>query len=127
MLKQQLPHGVIELRHGEHAQHAMEWLVVRQTVQPHSKRLDVQVEETELAMAFELGRQAPSQRQVFAFLPLRRYGLRFIVQVASSSALTCFFVLLLCLPSASASQQETALHSMYLLKRRLLVASFPEC
>lgn len=45
------------------------------------KRLDVDVEQTELALAFELNSEQLSQQQVFAFLPLRRYGLRFIVQV----------------------------------------------
>ena len=82
MLTKQLPNGVVELRHGAQAQHATKWLMVRQTVQPHSKRLDVVVENTELAMAFELCEEAPSQQQVFAFLPLRRYGLRFIIQVS---------------------------------------------
>lgn len=82
MLRKQLPNGVVELRHGAQAQHATKWLMVRQTVQPHSKRLDVVVENSELAMAFELCEEAPSQQQVFAFLPLRRYGLRFIIQVS---------------------------------------------
>lgn len=82
MLRKQLPNGVVELRHGAQAQHATKWLMVRQTVQPHSKRLDVVVEDTELAMAFELCKEAPSPQQVFAFLPLRRYGLRFIIQVS---------------------------------------------
>ena len=81
MLKTQLSHGVVELRHGPEAQHATQWLMVRHTVQPHSKRLDVVVEDTELALAFELCAEAPRQQPVFAFLPLRRYGLRFIIQV----------------------------------------------
>ena len=85
MLRQQLPHGVVELRHGAQAQHTTKWLMVRQTVQPHSKRLDVVVEDTELAMAFELCEEAPSQQQVFAFLPLCRYGLRFIIQVSTQA------------------------------------------
>ena len=93
MLKQQLPNGVVELRHGDQAQHVMKWLVVRQTVQPQTSRLDVLVASTELAMAFELGQQLPSQQQVFAFLPLRRYGLRFIVQVSFTccTLLACMF------------------------------------
>lgn len=83
MCKKQLPSGVVELQHGDQAQHAAQWLMVRQTVQPLNKRLDVVVENTELAMAFELCKEtAPSQQQVFAFLPVRRYGLRFIVQVS---------------------------------------------
>ena len=45
------------------------------------KRLDVEVEQTDLALAFELNAEQLSQQQVFAFLPLRRYGLRFIIQV----------------------------------------------
>lgn len=47
------------------------------------KRLDVEVEHTDLALAFELNSEQLSQQQVFAFLPLRRYGLRFIVQVTT--------------------------------------------
>ena len=81
MLRQQLPNAVVELRHGDQAQHVTKWLVVSQTLQPSVKRLDVEVPETELAVAFELGEQQPRQQQVFAFLPLRKYGLRFIVQV----------------------------------------------
>lgn len=45
------------------------------------KRLDVDLKETELALAFELDTEQIHQQQVFAFLPLRSYGLRFIVQV----------------------------------------------
>ena len=51
------------------------------------KRLDVDVEETELSVAFELNMEQLRQQQVFAFLPLRRYGLRFIVQVSSPDTL----------------------------------------
>ena len=83
MLRQLLPNAVVELRHGDQAQHVTKWLVVSQTLQPSVKRLDVEVPETELAVAFELGEQQPRQQQVFAFLPLRKYGLRFIVQVSA--------------------------------------------
>jgi len=48
------------------------------------KRLDVEVEQTDLALAFELNSEQLSQQQVFAFLPLRRYGLHFIIQVNQS-------------------------------------------
>ncbi len=85
MLRQQLADSVVELRHGDQAQHVMNWLVVNQTVTPNVKRLDVEVQETEIALAFELGTEQPSQQQVFAFLPLRRYGLRFIVQVSAAA------------------------------------------
>ncbi|DBA78596.1 TPA: hypothetical protein ACH3X1_008526 [Trebouxia sp. C0004] len=80
MLRRQLPNGMVELRHGSEAQHSQKWLVVNGTVQPGVKRLDVEVERTDLALAFELNSEQLSQQQVFAFLPLRRYGLRFIIQ-----------------------------------------------
>jgi hypothetical protein len=38
------------------------------------------VDESEVALAFPLDGRAPPQQQVFAFLPLRSYGLRFVVQ-----------------------------------------------
>ena len=92
MLRQQLPNGVVELRHGDQAQHVTHWLVVTQTVQPNVKRLDVEVPETELAVAFELGQRQPRQQQVFAFLPLRKYGLRFIVQASVIDQSARFFL-----------------------------------
>ena len=34
-----------------------------------------------MALAFGIHEPQPSQKEVFAFLPVRRYGLNFIVQV----------------------------------------------
>lgn len=53
------------------------------------KRLEVDMAETDLSLAFELNMEQLSQQQVFAFLPLRKYGLRFIVQVRSTGTFDC--------------------------------------
>jgi hypothetical protein len=69
-------------------------------VVPNLPRLDVSVDTTDVCLAFKLRtdllqapeqqatgslpHQRPAQQPVFAFLPLRSYGLRFVVQVCSS-------------------------------------------
>jgi hypothetical protein len=40
----------------------------------------VQVPETSVALAFGLSAASPGQQPVYAFLPMRSYGLRFMVQ-----------------------------------------------
>lgn len=45
------------------------------------RRLGYEVEATTVALAFGIHEPLPSQKEVFAFLPVRRYGLNFIVQV----------------------------------------------
>jgi hypothetical protein len=43
-------------------------------------RLGYEVEATTVSLAFGIHECQPSQKEVFAFLPVRRYGLNFIVQ-----------------------------------------------
>jgi hypothetical protein len=43
-------------------------------------RLGYEVEATTVSLAFGVHESQPSQKEVFAFLPVRRYGLNFIVQ-----------------------------------------------
>ncbi|PSC67387.1 hypothetical protein C2E20_8948 isoform B [Micractinium conductrix] len=81
MVKQRLGGGLVELRHGSQAQHAARWLVVsRQLAGITVPRKEDRVESTVVALGFCLEGQVPGQQQVFAFLPLCSYGLRFIVQ-----------------------------------------------
>lgn len=44
-------------------------------------RLGYEVDATTVSLAFGIHEAQPSQKEVFAFLPVRRYGLNFIVQV----------------------------------------------
>lgn len=80
--------GLVELRHGPKAEHSSRWLQVSHTFQPSVPRLDVQLDQTTVSLAFNLEGDAPTQQQVYAFLPLRSYGLCFIVQVSPSPALS---------------------------------------
>lgn len=73
--------GVVELRHGPQAEHVTRYLQVSHSLQPSVPRLDVQLDQTSVSLAFNLQGELPSQQQVYAFLPLRSYGLTFIVQV----------------------------------------------
>ena len=75
--------GLVELRHGPRAEHSSRWLQVSHTLQPSVPRLDVQLDQTTVSLAFNLEGEAPTQQQVYAFLPLRSYGLCFIVQVSA--------------------------------------------
>ena len=72
----------MELRSGARAEHCTTWLKVSASFQPTVKRLGAALEQTTVSLAFSLDGQAPTQQQVFAFLPLRSYGLKFIVQVS---------------------------------------------
>ncbi|XP_050899985.1 protein NO VEIN isoform X1 [Lathyrus oleraceus] len=73
--------GIIKVSHGKEK---MSWFVVSQKLQTNSIRFDVQT--TEISMAFTLQESddgySPclNQQPVFAFLPLRTYGLKFILQ-----------------------------------------------
>ncbi|XP_077982386.1 uncharacterized protein LOC144437336 [Glandiceps talaboti] len=82
-------HGVIEIQHGDGVDR---WLVVKKQLDA-SKMTKENVESTELAVAFLLQptstnsdvgslypQSIPAQQKVFAFLPLRSYGFRFVVQ-----------------------------------------------
>lgn len=81
MKKEILGDGIIKVSHGKEK---MTWFVVSQKLQTNSIRSDVQT--TEISMAFTLQESdngySPclDQQPVFAFLPLRTYGLKFILQ-----------------------------------------------
>ncbi|KAM4623633.1 uncharacterized protein ACJ7VT_004679 [Polymixia lowei] len=84
MTRRDLSHNILEVGHTEGTER---WLVVKRALQPN-KRIKEDVESTELALAFQLGddvtsgdiRGQPQKQPVFAFLPLRSFGFRFIVQ-----------------------------------------------
>ncbi|KAL3003470.1 hypothetical protein AAZX31_08G108800 [Glycine max] len=73
--------GIIKVSHGKEK---IVWFVVSQKLQTNSIRFDVQT--TEISMAFTLQESdngyipCSDQQPVFAFLPLRTYGLKFILQ-----------------------------------------------
>ncbi|TKY59983.1 hypothetical protein E2542_SST17078 [Spatholobus suberectus] len=81
MKKEILGDGIIKVSHGKEK---MAWFVVSQKLQTNSIRFDVQT--TEISMAFTLQESdndyipCLDQQPVFAFLPLRTYGLKFILQ-----------------------------------------------
>ncbi|XP_062109173.1 protein NO VEIN [Humulus lupulus] len=82
MRKEIMGHGIVNVSHGNEK---MTWFVVSQKLQADFIRSDVQM--TEISVAFTLqesndGGYSPllSQQPVFAFLPLRTYGLKFILQ-----------------------------------------------
>ncbi|XP_072230072.1 uncharacterized protein [Leuresthes tenuis] len=82
MTRKDLSHNVLEVEHTEGVER---WLVVKTTL--HSKKIK-DVESTELALAFQLGGDVaegdvvcqPQKQPVFAYLPLRSFGFRFIIQ-----------------------------------------------
>ncbi|XP_054913525.1 uncharacterized protein wu:fj29h11 [Poeciliopsis prolifica] len=83
MTRKDLSHNVLEVEHTEGTER---WLVVKTTLQP--KKIKEDVESTELALAFQLGGGEtesdvvcqPQKQPVFAYLPLRSFGFRFIIQ-----------------------------------------------
>ncbi|XP_031729731.1 protein NO VEIN isoform X1 [Anarrhichthys ocellatus] len=82
MTRKDLSHNVLEVEHTEGIER---WLVVKTTVQP--KKIKGDVESTELALAFQLDDVTesdivcqPQKQPVFAYLPLRSFGFRFIIQ-----------------------------------------------
>lgn len=81
MVRREAGPGLVELRCGPGGRESGRWLVVSDTFKPRLPRLGVAVDETTVSLAFSLDDgAAPGQQPVFAFLPLRRYGLRFMVQ-----------------------------------------------
>ncbi|XP_035467715.2 protein NO VEIN isoform X3 [Scophthalmus maximus] len=82
MTRKDLSHDVVEVEHTDGLER---WLVVKTTLQPKIKE---DVESTELALAFQLDSDnagsdvacQPQKQPVFAYLPLRSFGFRFIVQ-----------------------------------------------
>ncbi|TKS90196.1 hypothetical protein D9C73_024327 [Collichthys lucidus] len=83
MTRKDLSHNMLEVEHTEGIER---WLVVKTTVQP--KKIKEDVESTELALAFQLDGNItesdtvfqPQKQSVFAYLPLRSFGFRFIIQ-----------------------------------------------
>ncbi|KAK1592457.1 hypothetical protein Q3G72_025242 [Acer saccharum] len=81
MRKEMVGNGIIKVSCGEEK---MTWFVASEKLQADIMRSDVQT--TEIAIAFTLqetnGNFCPllNQQPVFAFLPLRTYGLKFILQ-----------------------------------------------
>ncbi|XP_054457346.1 uncharacterized protein wu:fj29h11 [Anoplopoma fimbria] len=81
MTRKDLSHNVLEVEHTEGIER---WLVVKTMVQP--KKIKEDVESTELALAFQLNITEseivcqPQKQPVFAYLPLRSFGFRFIIQ-----------------------------------------------
>ncbi|XP_077594792.1 uncharacterized protein LOC144211423 isoform X2 [Stigmatopora nigra] len=83
MKRKDLAHNVIEVEHSDGTER---WLVIKKPLQP--KKLSENVDSTELALAFQLScvnsesdiAGQPQKQPVFAYLPLRSFGFRFIVQ-----------------------------------------------
>ncbi|KAL0984014.1 hypothetical protein UPYG_G00135910 [Umbra pygmaea] len=78
MTRRDLSHNILEVEHTEGTER---WLVVKHTL--HPTKIKEEVESTELALAFQLGddiRSPPQKQPVFAYLPLRSFGFRFIIQ-----------------------------------------------
>ncbi|PIA29997.1 hypothetical protein AQUCO_05800225v1 [Aquilegia coerulea] len=82
MKRENLDDGIVKVSHGKEK---MSWFVETQNLQASVIRSDVQT--TKIAVAFTLkessnGEYTPhlEQQPVFAFLPLRTYGLKFILQ-----------------------------------------------
>uniref|UniRef100_A0A3P9L2G3 Wu:fj29h11 n=1 Tax=Oryzias latipes TaxID=8090 RepID=A0A3P9L2G3_ORYLA len=82
MTRKDLRNNVVEVEHSEGIDR---WLVVKTTLYPQMVEQDV--ESTELALAFQLGSGTaedliwqPQKQPVFAYLPLRSFGFRFIIQ-----------------------------------------------
>ncbi|CAG2243868.1 unnamed protein product [Mytilus edulis] len=87
MRRKDLGNGVIEIKHNNGKDR---WLVVKKMLDASKISLQaksgVEVESTEISLAFPLSDQCvlskvmPPKQPVFAFLPLRSYGFRFIIQ-----------------------------------------------
>lgn len=82
MRKEIMENGIVKVSHGKDK---MLWLMASQNLQASTIRCDVQT--TEITIAFTLqesnkGEYKPhlEQQPVFSFLPLRTYGLKFILQ-----------------------------------------------
>ncbi|XP_067914661.1 uncharacterized protein wu:fj29h11 isoform X3 [Heterodontus francisci] len=81
--RQDLSNNILEVKHKTGADR---WLVIKKTLD--ARKIKDNVELTELALAFKLdtekrnlgSRWLPEKQPVFAFLPLRSFGFRFIIQ-----------------------------------------------
>ncbi|XP_019445357.1 PREDICTED: uncharacterized protein LOC109349123 [Lupinus angustifolius] len=81
MKKEILGDGIVKVSHGKEK---MTWFVVSQKLKTNSIRFDVHTTEISLAFTLQESDNGYSpcldQQPVFAFLPLRTYGLKFILQ-----------------------------------------------
>ncbi|XP_066560829.1 uncharacterized protein LOC136750017 isoform X2 [Amia ocellicauda] len=83
MTRKDLSDSILEVHHTDGMER---WLVVKQSLS--AKKIKDNVESTELALAFKLTDAdtyhgmvlQPEKQPVFAFLPLRSFGFRFIIQ-----------------------------------------------
>ncbi|XP_072312808.1 uncharacterized protein [Eucyclogobius newberryi] len=83
MSRKDLSHNVLEVEHTEGTER---WLVIKSMLTP--RKIKDGVEATELALAFQLSAKEtgsevtgqPQKQPVFAYLPLRSFGFRFIIQ-----------------------------------------------
>ncbi|KAI3898025.1 hypothetical protein MKW92_029856 [Papaver armeniacum] len=82
--RQTLEDGIVKISHGKEK---LSFFVASQKLNGSVLRQDVQVQTTEIAVAFPLDESADGQykphleqQPVFAFLPLRTYRLKFILQ-----------------------------------------------
>ncbi|XP_055006163.1 uncharacterized protein wu:fj29h11 isoform X2 [Boleophthalmus pectinirostris] len=83
MSRKDLSHNVLEVEHTEGMER---WLVIKSMLTP--RKIKDGVEATELALAFQLSTKdtgnevigQPQKQPVFAYLPLRTFGFRFIIQ-----------------------------------------------
>ncbi|XP_078082199.1 uncharacterized protein LOC144502066 [Mustelus asterias] len=81
--RQDLSNNILEVKHKTGTDR---WLVIKKTL--NARKIKDNVELTELALAFKLNtekknlglRRLPDKQPVFAFLPLRSFGFRFIIQ-----------------------------------------------
>uniref|UniRef100_A0A8C6V2P3 Wu:fj29h11 n=1 Tax=Neogobius melanostomus TaxID=47308 RepID=A0A8C6V2P3_9GOBI len=83
MSRKDLSHNILEVEHTDGTER---WLVIKSMLKP--PKIKNGVECTELALAFQLGIEdtgsdvmaQPQKQPVFAYLPLRTFGFRFIIQ-----------------------------------------------
>uniref|UniRef100_W5MY83 Wu:fj29h11 n=1 Tax=Lepisosteus oculatus TaxID=7918 RepID=W5MY83_LEPOC len=83
MTRRDLAGNVLEVQHTDGTER---WLVLKRTL--CAKKIKDNVESTEIALAFKLSNgddcqgltMQPEKQPVFAFLPLRSFGFRFIIQ-----------------------------------------------
>ncbi|XP_033896948.3 uncharacterized protein LOC117424580 isoform X3 [Acipenser ruthenus] len=81
--RKDLSNNVLEVHHTDGVER---WLVVKRSLS--TKKIKENVESTELALAFKMNdggntlglKLQPEKQPVFAFLPLRSFGFRFIIQ-----------------------------------------------
>lgn len=92
LISKTMSDGLVSIRYGTNGQHEQRFLVVKHTHKPLAKRNGMQKATTEVALAFVLDKEQPSQQQAYAYLPVRAYGLKFMVQVSQLHySDTCYY------------------------------------